>query len=168
MSEGTIDHWSSDMETVLTDILENCKRQQMIHKVNYLKLRHYLFLVRLPVIVISAINSVLSVGLNSYVNQTITSTTNCILSLFCGILGSIELFMGISTQSEKEFASYQACKLLAIKISSTLKLNREHRVGDGLVFLTEAISEYNTIFESSLIHVAEIKDDLLNPLRAEI
>ena len=68
--------WSNDIELVLTNVLDNTKRLQLIHKNNYLILRHYLFMIRLPIIVLSSINSVLSVGLSSFVNQSITSSTN--------------------------------------------------------------------------------------------
>ena len=95
--------WSADVELVLTDILNNTKQLSLIHKNNFLVLRHYLFMIRLPIIVLSSINSVLSVGMSSFVSQSITSTSNCIISLICGILGSLELFIGIQSKSDKEF-----------------------------------------------------------------
>ena len=153
--------WSSDIELVLTNILDNTKRLQLIHKNNYIILRHYLFMIRLPIIVLSSINSVLSVGLSSFVNQSITSSTNCIISLICGILGSLELFIGIQSKSDKEFETYQHLKLLAIKISHTLKLEPAHREQSGLIFLKEVMSQYHTIFENSLVNPAEIDDELL-------
>ena len=153
--------WSNDIELVLTNVLDNTKRLQLIHKNNYLILRHYLFLIRLPIIVLSSINSVLSVGLSSFVNQSITSSTNCIISLICGILGSLELFIGIQSKSDKEFETYQNLKLLAIKISHTLKLEPAHREQSGSIFLKEVMGQYHTIFENSLVNPAEIDDELL-------
>ena len=47
--------WSSDVELVLTNILDNTKQLQLIHKNNYLILRHYLLMIRLPIIVFSSI-----------------------------------------------------------------------------------------------------------------
>ena len=38
--------WSNDIELVLTNILDNTKRLQLIHKNNYLILRYYLFMIR--------------------------------------------------------------------------------------------------------------------------
>ena len=153
--------WSNDIELVLTNILDNTKRLQLIHKNNYLILRHYLFMIRLPIIVLSSINSVLSVGLSSFVNQSITSSTNCIISLICGLLGSLELFIGIQSKSDKEFETYQHLKLLAIKISHTLKLEPAHRETSGQLFLKEVMNQYHTIFENSLVNPAEIEDELL-------
>ena len=153
--------WTHDVEIVLNNILENTKKLSIIHKNNYLILRHYLFLIRLPIIVLSSINSVLSVGLSAYVNQAITSTTNCIISLICGILGSLELFIGIQSKSDKEFETYQNLKLLAIKISHTLKLEPAHRDTSGLLFLKEITNEYTSIFENALVNNLEIEDMLL-------
>jgi len=153
--------WSSDVELVLTNILDNTKQLQLIHKNNYLILRHYLLMIRLPIIVFSSINSVLSVGLSAYVSQSITSTTNCIISLICGILGSLELFIGIQSKSDKEFETFQSLKILAIKISSTLKLDASHRETSGLNFLKDVVSEYHTIFQNSLVHEKEIDDVLV-------
>lgn len=153
--------WSHDVEIVLNNILENTKKLSIIHKNNYLILRHYLFLIRLPIIVLSSINSVLSVGLSAYVNQAITSTTNCIISLICGILGSLELFIGIQSKSDKEFETYQNLKLLAIKISHTLKLEPAHRDTSGLLFLKEITNEYTSIFENASVNNLDIEDMLL-------
>ena len=107
--------WSADVKLVLTDILNNTKQLSLIHKNNFLVLRHYLFMIRLPIIVLSSINSVLSVGMSSFVSQSITSTSNCIISLIYGILGSLELFIGIQSKSDKEFETFQALKSLSIK-----------------------------------------------------
>jgi hypothetical protein len=41
--------------------------------------------------------------MSSFVSQSVTSTSNCIISLLCGILGSLELFIGIQSKSDKEF-----------------------------------------------------------------
>jgi hypothetical protein len=153
--------WSSDVELVLNDILNNTKQLSLIHKNNFLVLRHYLFMIRLPIIVLSSINSVLSVGMSSFVSQSITSTSNCIISLICGILGSLELFIGIQSKSDKEFETFQALKSLSIKISHTLKLEASHRETTGLMFLKEVVSEYSTIFENSLVNNMEIDDTLL-------
>jgi len=152
--------WSEDIELVLTNILDNVKKLIIIHKNNYLVLRKYLFLIRLPIIVFSSINSVLSVGLSAFVDQSTTSATNCIISLICGILGSLELFIGIQTRGDSEFETYQHLKLLAIKISHTLKLEASHRDTAGIIFLKEVMSDYSSIFENSLVNEKEIEDTL--------
>ena len=159
--DSHLESWSADIELVLTNILDNSKKMSIIHKNNYLVLRHYLFLIRLPIIVLSSINSVLSVGLVNFVGQSITSSTNCIISLICGILGSLELFIGIQGKSDREFETYQNLKLLSIKISQTLKLEPIHRDTSGLIFLKEIINDYKTTFENSLINSFEIDDVLL-------
>jgi hypothetical protein len=76
-------------------------------------------------------------------------------------LGSLELFIGIQSKSDKEFETFQALKSLSIKISHTLKLEASHRETTGLMLLKEVVSEYSTIFENSLVNNMEIDDTLL-------
>jgi hypothetical protein len=73
----------------------------------------------------------------------------------------LELFIGIQSKSDKEFETYQHLKLLAIKISHTLKLEPAHRETSGQLFLKEVMNQYHTIFENSLVNPAEIDDELL-------
>ena len=152
--------WTEDIHLILGNLLDNIKKLAIVHKQNYLLLRYYLFCIRIPIICISAVNSIIAVGMTSYLNQSITSTTNCLLSLITGILGSLELFLGLQKNQDNEYNTYQSLNLLGIKISSTLKLNTSNRSTEGLVFLNECIAEWNTIFENSLINKMEIEDNL--------
>ena len=152
--------WCDDVEHVLKNLLENCNRLAQIHKARYRELRHQLFLMRLPCIIVSTINSVLALGLTAWTTQENTSVVNAVLSLFCSVLGAIELFMQIAAKSQAELVTYRALSVLAIRIASTLKLERDHRSEGGVIFLKSALLEYESIFESSLV-VKDSSDDLL-------
>ena len=85
--------WSDDEEKILKIIGDKCFTMSEVHKKNYVKLQDKLKYYKIPVIIISGINSVIAVGLNNYLPQDAISITNCLLALTCGIIGSIELYL---------------------------------------------------------------------------
>ena len=160
MSESSETTWSDDIILILNNLLDNIKELESIHKNNYLLLRDLLFRIRVPIIVISAVNSIIAIGLSMYVSQNITSAINCFLSLTTGILGSLELFFKIQSNMDLEFQTYQNLKLLGIRIAKELKLEACNRATEGLVFLNECISQYHSIFENSIVNESNNKDFL--------
>jgi hypothetical protein len=161
-SEHTVDGWSDDIELILNNILDNCNKLQREHKHQFIKLESSLKYFRIPLIILSSINSVFSVGLTTYLEQSLVSTLNCLISLMCACISSVELFLNIHTAMENSLSSYQAYKLLGIKVSSCLKLEREHRDKNSMGFLNEIISEYRNLFEQSLVLIVDLDDKLLN------
>lgn len=157
----TSEGWSSDIELICKNVAANSIQLSKIHKKRYLQLTHQQIYYKIPIIVFSAVNSIFSVGLSAYVNQSIVSTTNCIISLFCGILSSIELYFQISKKMESELLTHREFYLLSIKIQSCLKLERHHRQElSGVNFLTEILNTYNSLIESSNIINEEYTDEL--------
>ena len=168
--------WSDDIERLCNDVLHNVKQQQQVHKKRYVLLRQSLMYFRLPIIVISSANSVFSVGLTLFLTQTTTSVINCLLSLVCGILSAVELFLGIQKGIDNELQSYHTLKLLAVRIATQLKLDRANRDTTGALFLNSVMAEYNQSIESSSVNLFEIDDQLFqlrvievsSPLRARL
>ena len=87
--------FGEDVEGILNAIRMNCLQLQKEHKKEYLKLKSSLKYYRIPVIVISSLNSIISVS-QQYIEQRVITAINSSLALFCGIIGSIELFLGIN------------------------------------------------------------------------
>lgn len=160
-SEPTVDHWSTDVEKVLYDIRANSEILSKHHKAAYMLMQQRLVYFRIPLIVLSAVNSVFSVGLNTYMEQTSVSTINCLVSLLCACISSVELFLQIQKRMEVELASYHGYYLLGTRISATLKLDRQHRESEGITFLNQAIADYNNLFEQSNVDVKDIDDQLV-------
>ena len=160
-SVSTLDSWSTDVEKVLYDIRDNSDILSQHHKAAYIVLQTQLVYFRVPLIILSALNSVFSVGLSTYLVQQTVSTVNCLMSLICACISSVELFLQIQKKQEVELASYHGYYLLGTKISATLKLSREHREGEGLTFLNNMISEYNNLFEQSNVNDQGIDDRLV-------
>ena len=92
--------WTDDIELLLNKIRINSKELSEQNRKMYLSLKGKIKWFRIPVLVLSAVNSVFSVGLNSFVNQHTVSVTNCLISLICGIIVSIELFLQIQTRMD--------------------------------------------------------------------
>lgn len=161
-SDTTVATWSKDIETLLDQLLENTNRLQEVHRVNYLKLKSQLVYFRIPMIVLSGLNSVFSVGLSAYIQQNLVSTINCLISLVCACISSVELFLNINKNMEITLQSYHGYKLLGIRISSTRKLDREHRDKNAMAFLNECVSEYKKLLEQSIVTISDLDDSLLN------
>ena len=158
-----IHNWSRDLEQRLEAIQDNSAQQALVSKQEYLALMYIQKFFKIPVIVLSGINSVFAVGLNNYASQSAVSIINCLLAFVCATIGSIELYLNISKKIEVSLASFQSFYLLSIKINSTLKLDREHRSElDGRKFLADCLNEYEQLFSQNNVSPATIKDRLVN------
>ena len=134
--------WTEDIERVLEKIRRNCVVLSNEHKSQYFHLKYILQFFRLPVIIISGVNSIVSVGFQPYLNQGAISITTCILALTCSIIGSIELYLAIQKGMENEFASQQSYYLLGVDIFKNLSLAREHRPIPAKEYLDKCYNEY--------------------------
>jgi len=165
-SAETVASWSSDIEKVLKDLLDNVDELQGVHHGQVLKLEGQLVLFRVPLILLSALNSVFSVGLSTYIEQQTVSTINCLISLACACISSLELFLQIHRKLEVELASYHSYKTLSIRVAACLKLDREHRPEGGPAFLSAALAEYKNLVEQAIVGRHELQDRLVefNPI----
>lgn len=158
--------WTDDVEVILKDILENCSLISEHHKKSYLELQNTLKYFKIPVITISAVNSVFSFALLAWLKQSVVTSINCFLSLTCSIISSIELYLNIAKRSDIELTSYKNYYLLSVKINSVLKLDRENRTPEPKLFLSEILNEYNSLFNESNVNGLGNMDKLLilNPV----
>ena len=169
--EDSVQKWTTDVEHVLECISYNSGLMAEHHKSQYQILINNLMYYKIPIIFISSLNSVFAIGLNTYIDQGIVSTITCLLSLLCACISSTELYLSIQRRSDAELTSYRSFYLLALKVNSVLKLNRENRSGDGDIFLTTCMNEYSSLFENSQVNglgqldkLVGLKDTTLNIL----
>jgi len=163
-TETTDEHtWSCDIEKRLEAIQDNSAQQSLISKQEYLELMYLQRFFKIPVIVLSGMNSIFAVGLNAYASQSAVSIINCILAFICATIGSIELYLNITKKIEISLNSFQSFYLLSVKINSTLKLEREHRsVLDGQKFLSDCLNEYEQLFSQNNVSPINIRDKLVS------
>lgn len=157
----TTKQWSDDIENVLGKIRENCIMMSNYHKIRYYSFKSLLKYFRIPTIILSAANSVFSVGLQPYMAQETISLITCMIALFVGIINSIELFLAIQSTMEQELTTSKDFYILSIDIYKILLLNRNHRSIDGKTFLDDKYSIYCKLFEGSQLMNKEINDRLV-------
>ena len=155
--------WSDDIECILEAIRQNCMLLAKEHRKNYFSARETLKYFKIPVILLSSINSICSVGLKTYLPQDTISMMTCLLALVCSVIGSVELYLAIQKEMETALQSQRDYYLLGIDIYKTLSLVREHRPIPAKEYLERQYSEYCKLIENSSV-VAKKIEDKLSPL----
>lgn len=161
------DSWSNDMESVLDNVRKNSLILSEHHKQAYLYYRSYLKYFRIPTIILSALNSVISIGLSAYVPQNFVSEITCVVSLVCGIITSIELYLNIQKYMENELMMSKDFYILSTDIFKALALDRKNRGMDGKTFLDNNYSTYCKLIENSNISTSAMADNL-TPIQLKI
>jgi len=154
------DSWSSDIEQILEKIRVNCVVLETHHKRKYFWYPSFLKYFRIPIIVLSATNSVVSVGLQGYLRQSYITILTCILSLVSGIITSTELYLSIQTSMESELIMSKDFYSLSITIHKTTKLDRNNRGINAKLFLNEIFNTYLKLREKSNLISEELEDKL--------
>ena len=153
--------WSQDIETILENIRVNSILLSGAHKEKFYYYKSYLKYFKIPLIILSSITSIASVGLSGYLQQKTISMITCLLSLVSAIIGSIELYLGIQKNMETELLSSRSFILLSYDIYKVLNLTRDNRPPSGKAYLDEKYNEYTKLVESSnLVNKRKIKDSL--------
>lgn len=150
----------SDIETILDKIRCNSALLSNYHRKRYLVLKGRLKYYRLPIIVLSALNSVGAVSLQGFLGQTYISLINMFMSLIVGIIGSIELFYGITRQMEVELVGSRDFYVLSCDIYKWLSLEKSHRNIEAKIFLDESYGRYIKLIESSIILKKKVEDKM--------
>ena len=139
--------WTDGIEHALNDIKDKSFNNSDYHKQNYYFFKGYLKYFRIPTIILSGMNSVFSVGLQPYISQSTISVLCCSISLVCGIIASLELFVGIQNMMEKELISSKEFYILSSDILKTLSVEREHRILNGKIYLDNIHTKYCYLIE---------------------
>jgi hypothetical protein len=159
--------WSEDIDRVLNNIRVNCIILSKLHKQRYFELKSNLIYYRLPVIILNGANSIIAVGLQPYADQGTISLTTSLIALTCGIIGSIELYLGIQKRLENDLISQRDYYLLGIDIYKTLSLNKSNRPIPAKDFLEKSYNTYTKLIESSST-LMRVKGDKLIPIDINI
>ena len=139
--------WSDGIEFALNEIKTKSFNNSNYHKQNYYFFKGYLKYFRIPTIILSGMNSVFSVGLQPYLPQGIISVLCCLISLICGIIASVELFLGIQNMMEKELITSKEFYILSSDIFKTLSVERKYRTLDGNIYLNNIHTKYCNLIE---------------------
>lgn len=156
--------WSEDIEKILENIRLNSIILSNYHKDRYYHYKGHLKYFKLPLIVLSSITSIASVGMTPYMEQGDISLLTCLLSLVSAILASIELYLGIQKNMEQELIASRNFLLLVYSIYKVLNLQVEHRVEKGRLFLDETYNEYIKLVENANLTKSKRMKDALAPI----
>ena len=154
-------HWSDEIEEICEKLRVNCVNLSEYHRKRFYHFKAYGKWFRLPLIVLASINSTASVGLQPVLDQQIISGITCLIGMLMGIIGSLELYLGIQNAMELELKQSKEFYTLAIHLYKTLSLLRENRLEDGKEYLNEKYSLYIKLCESSNLLDRRMKSDLL-------
>lgn len=152
--------WNDDYEKILNSIRINSVEMSRYYRNQYYKFKSYLKFFRIPIIILSSCNSVLSVSLGKFIEQDYVSIITCLISLSCGIIGSIELFLQIQLQMETALNNSRDFYILNIDIYKMLSLNKEHRGIEQKKYLEDSYNVYCKLIENASPVKIKIPDSL--------
>ncbi len=152
--------WSDDLEHFLNAIRINSMKLSEYHRQNYLNLKNKIKYFRVPTLILSAINSVFSVGLSAFVAQSTVSVLNCLISLVCGIIVSVELFLQVQSRMDQSNSLSKDFYIISTDIFKTLSLERENRRCDPFAYMEEKFSDFSKFKSSSELLSVHLRDEL--------
>lgn len=153
--------WTVDYENLLESVRLNSVHMSRTHKRLYFRYKHMSNMFRVPTIVLSAIASVSSVGLQSYMTQENISGMTCLISLIIGVMNSVELYLKLQEAIELELEKSKKWYQLASNIYKVLALDRCHREQNPEDVLNRFYNAYMILFEESSLSGVNYSDKLL-------
>ena len=152
----------NDVDKILDKIRTNSATLSSYHRKRYITLKSRLKYYRIPIIFISACNSVCAVSFQNFLEQKWISLANMFLSLLVGIIGSVEMYYQISKQMEAELIGSREFYVLSIDIFKFLSLDKEKREVDEKIFLSDTWGRYTKLIDTSYILKKKIEDNLID------
>ena len=159
--------WTGEVESLCEKLRINCVNLSEYHRRRYYHFKSYGKYFRLPMIVLASINSTASVGLQPVLDQQYISGITCLIGMFMGIIGAIELYMGIQSSMELELKQSKDFYSLAIDLYKTLRLRPENRGEDGKDYLNKKYGVYSKLCEASNLLKRKLTVDLLTSIPEE-
>lgn len=139
-----------DVYKILKKIRNNCIHLSIYHNKRYHFYKNVLFsFFRIPVILLSGINSFIAVGIQSQITQSTISIINSLLSLLCGILTSIELLWNLQKRMEIELDSHKSYYKLSIEILKFMELDETLRGSESKIYLNNVYKNYEQLITTS-------------------
>jgi hypothetical protein len=139
--------WHRDEQEFLAKLEKQCNTYQAHYNSDHLYYVKLSTRFNIPILVVSAINALTAVGLNSFIEQKYVSVLNAVLSAGTGVLGSIQLYLKLNEKLANSLRAAILMKRLALKVSKELSIDMDNRVTDGQAFLGECFAEFNTALE---------------------
>ena len=90
MSQDSSD-WTNENEDILNNIRLNCNDLEDYHKNVYFILKKYNLLYKIPILILSSVNGIVSIFPSEYISQPRITLINCGLSFIISTISSIAI-----------------------------------------------------------------------------
>lgn len=147
MTKEEESRWHQDEDDFLTRLEKQCNEYHEHHSKDHLYYTKLSSKFNVPILVVSAINALTAVGLNSFIRQEYVSVLNAILSAGTGVLGSVQLYLKINEKITNSLRASILMRRLALKISKELSIDMKNRETFGQAFMNDCFAEFNTALE---------------------
>lgn len=150
-SDGTLEEkskekiWTDNIERVLDHLRLNCAQLSNYHRYKYIYYKHQVKWFKIPIILLSGVNTFVAVGMQTVLGQFYVSIITSIVSLFCGIITGIEMFMKFQDKMVTELNTHRDYYKISIEIYKVISIDRKSREISGTTFLDAKFSEYEKI-----------------------
>jgi len=138
-------------ESVLERIKHSCFAMHLLYRRRYFQAKKRLSLYDVPIIGLSAINSVLIAGGKDFVPAQILQITTCLLAVVVGIIQSIKNYFKIDESRESCLVTYKDLFRMFCEISMLLDQPRHWRGVDPQKYTIDKGNEYQAIMSQSLV-----------------
>ena len=112
--------WSNSEEQYLNKLHHECYALNEYNRKQYLKYLKINKKFSIPILILSSLNGLFALSLQPFLQQDYISVLNACISLACGVLGSIQLFMKIDEKIHASIICSHEFHKLSIKISKEL------------------------------------------------
>lgn len=150
-SDGTLEEkpsekiWTDNIEKVLDHLRLNCAQLSNYHRYRYVYYKRQVKWFKIPIIILSGINTFIAVGMVGTIGQFYVSIITSVVSLFCGIITGIEMFMKFQDKMVMELNTHRDYYKISIEIYKVISIDRKSREISGVTFLDAKFSDYEKI-----------------------
>lgn len=138
-------------EGVLQRLKHSCFAMHLLYRRRFLEAKRKLAYYDVPIIVLSAMNSVLIAGGKDFIPAQILQIMTCLLAVAVGIIQAIKNYFKIDENRESCLVSYKDLFKLFCEISLLLDQPRYSRGMEPRKYTIDKGNEYQTIMNKSII-----------------
>ena len=150
-----MEDWSEDIVSFLELIRKKAVTLAQKHTTAFFYYRNCENYFSVPVICLSVFSSFISVGVKDFVTQPIISITTASVSMVIAILGSVKLYLNLTTNTANELEISKEFHILALDISKMLFIPCELSKTDQIEFLNKIYDSYIVLLQKSSLIKAE-------------
>ena len=152
--------WNSNHEIYLNKLHLQCIEEYHYFNKNFLYYFETSKYYSIPILILSALNSIISMALVSFIDQNYVSIISSAVSLLVGIISSIQMFLKINENMTNALVISIKFHKLSVKICKELSIKRQDRKTDGTTFLNEVYNEYQDAIDRCGAYQRKIKNYL--------